>query len=93
MVLPVKQEDFAMRDYALHRAEASEATGSLSLLWTLLRNWRARRAVARLEAFDDFLLRDIGVTRADIRWAAGLPLSVNAALELEERATRRRRGR
>ena len=82
-----------MRDYALHRAEASEATGSLSLRWGLIRNWRARRAVARLDALDDFLLHDIGVTRADVLWAAGLPLSVNAALELEERATRRRRGR
>lgn len=82
-----------MRDYALHRAEASEATGRLSLLWGLIRNWRARRAVGRLDALDDFLLQDIGVTRTEVRWAAGLPLSVNAALELEERATRRRRGR
>lgn len=80
-----------MRDYALHRAAASEATGSLSLLWNLVRNWRAKRAVGRLDALDDFLLHDIGVTRADVRWAAGLPLTVNAALELEERATRRRR--
>ncbi|WP_374333679.1 DUF1127 domain-containing protein [Aestuariivirga sp.] len=82
-----------MRDYALSRAKAAEATGSLSLLWQLVRNWRARRAVQRLDALDDFLLQDIGVTRADVRWASGLPLSVNAALELEERATRRRRGR
>lgn len=82
-----------MRDYALSRAEAAEATGSLSLLWSLIRNWRARRAVDRLDALDDHLLHDIGVTRSDLRWASGLPLSVNAALELEERATRRRRGR
>lgn len=82
-----------MRDYALSRAAAAEATGRLSLLWSFIRNWRARRAVERLDALDDFLLRDIGVTRADVRWASGLPLSVNAALELEERAVRRRRGR
>lgn len=80
-----------MEDYALHRAEAAEATGSLALLWNLLRNWGARRAVARLDALDDLLLDDIGVTRPEVRWAAGLPLSVNAALELEERANRRRR--
>ena len=82
-----------MRDYALSRAEAAEATGSLSLLWRFIRNWRARRAVVRLDALDDYLLHDIGVPRAELRWASGLPLTVNAALELEERATRRRRGR
>ena len=82
-----------MRDYALSRAEAAEATGSLSLLWRFIRNWRARCAVVRLDALDDYLLHDIGVTRDEVRWASGLPLTVNAALELEERATRRRRGR
>ena len=82
-----------MRDYALNRAAAAESTGSLSLLWGVIRNWRARRSVARLDALDEHLLRDIGVTRSEVRWAAGLPLSVNAALELEERAARRRRGR
>ena len=58
-----------MRDYALSRAEAAEATGSLSLLWRVIRNWRARRAVERLDALDDYLLNDIGVTRADVRAA------------------------
>jgi uncharacterized protein YjiS (DUF1127 family) len=80
---------------ATWRANAStaEATGSLSLLWRFIRNWRARRAVVRLDALDDYLLHDIGVPRAEVRWASGLPLTVNAALELEGRATRRRRGR
>ena len=51
----------------------------------------ARRVAAR--TLDEYLLRDIGVTRAEVRWAAGLPLTVNAALALEERSQLRRNGR
>jgi uncharacterized protein YjiS (DUF1127 family) len=80
-----------MRDYALSRAEAAEATGSGSIFGQLIRNWRARRAVARMDRLDDHMLRDIGVTREDLRWAAGLPLTVNAALAMEERARAARR--
>lgn len=79
-----------MRDYAMTRAQSAEATGAASILSRLIRNWRARRAVTKLESFDDYMLRDIGVTRADVIWASSLPLSQNAALELEERAQQRR---
>lgn len=75
-----------MRDYALHRAEGVEMAGPGALLRRLIGNWRARRAVAQLDRLDDFLLRDIGVTRRDVLWAAELPLTCNAALALEERA-------
>lgn len=80
-----------MRDYALRRAEAVEMAGPVALLRRLIGNWRARRAVARLDRLDDFLLRDIGVSRRDVRWAADLPLTCNATLALEERARERRR--
>ncbi len=81
-----------MRDYALNLAASAEATGSHALLWDLIRNWRSRRAVSRLDRLDDHLLRDIGVTREELRWATRLPLSRNAALELDDLARRRRRG-
>lgn len=80
-----------MRNHALNRAEAVEMAGPGALLRRLIGNWRARRAVAGLDRLDDFLLRDIGVTRRDVRWAAELPLSHNAALALEERARALRR--
>ena len=80
-----------MRDYALNRAESFGEAKGTSFLGRILRNWRARQAVTRLDTYDDFLLRDIGVTRDDIRWAAGLPLTRNAALALEERSVRQRR--
>jgi uncharacterized protein YjiS (DUF1127 family) len=87
------QGGFAMRDYALSRAQSAEAAGSASILGSLIRNWRARRAVGRLDLLDDRMLRDIGLTREDLRWASGLPLSVNAALAMEQRSTNRERSR
>jgi hypothetical protein len=78
-----------MRDYVLSRAIAVGEAGGWSVS-RLLRRWRARRAVRKLAAFDDYILADIGVTRCDLRWAAGLPLTVNAAIALEERAWQKR---
>ena len=80
-----------MRDYALSHAISFESAGATSLLGRIIRNWRARRAVARLDTYDDYMLRDIGVARGDVMWAAGLPLTVNAAVALEERSRQRRR--
>jgi uncharacterized protein YjiS (DUF1127 family) len=84
-------EDCVMREYALSRAES---LGELSTSWLsrVYRNWKARRRIAQFEHFDDFLLADIGVTRDEVRWASSLPLSINAALALEDRAFRRRKG-
>jgi uncharacterized protein YjiS (DUF1127 family) len=79
-----------MRDYALNRAISIGETGT-SLFRRLLRNWRAKRNVIKLENLDDHMLSDLGVTRAEVQWAAGLPLTVNAALALEDRAFRRRK--
>ncbi|WP_095588507.1 DUF1127 domain-containing protein [Actibacterium ureilyticum] len=63
------------------------------LVDTLRRRLRARaqhrqnRAAFRnLLSKDDAILRDIGVTRADVERAAGLPLSQNAAQELRRMA-------
>jgi uncharacterized protein YjiS (DUF1127 family) len=92
MVFPQMKETCVMRDYALNEAVFRGEIGSpwLARLW---RNWKSRRAIAGLEKLDDRLLRDIGLTRADLHWATGLPLSENAALALEERQRRAGRGR
>lgn len=42
-----------------------------------------RAAFQHLVTLDDGILDDIGVTRSDVKWASQLPLSQNAALELE----------
>lgn len=82
-----------MRDYALnHSLSHSELPGT-TFVSRLIRNWRARRAVRQLIELDDRMLRDIGVSRNDVEWAAGVALTINAALALEERSSRARRRR
>ena len=79
-----------MRDYVLSRAIAAGEMGGWSVT-RFLRRWQTRRTIRKLEEFDDHLLADVGVTRCDLRWASGLPLTVNAAIALEERAWQKRR--
>jgi uncharacterized protein YjiS (DUF1127 family) len=50
-----------------------------------IENLQSRRAVRKLLTLDDHLLHDAGTSRADVAWAAQLPLSVNAGWALEER--------
>ena len=79
-----------MRDYALNRAISLGEYGAVSFISRIWRNWKARRRIVNLSNYDDHMLRDIGVSRSEVEWAAGLPLTVNAALALEERAFRTR---
>jgi uncharacterized protein YjiS (DUF1127 family) len=74
----------------LNRAISLEEGNGFSLISRVWRNWQARRRVTDLSNYDDYMLKDIGVTRDEIQWAARLPLTVNAALALEERAFQRR---
>ena len=78
-----------MRDYVLSRAIAAGEMGGWSVS-RFLRRWRARRSIRKLTEFDDYMLADIGMNGCDLRWAAGLPLTVNAAIALEERAWQKR---
>ncbi len=47
-----------------------------------------RSAFLTLTGLDDATLRDIGLARADVEWAAQLPLDVNAARALQARKRR-----
>lgn len=50
--------------------------------------WRQRRedraALVSLLGKEDWVFRDMGVTRGDVEWASRLPLHVNAARELDK---------
>ena len=78
-----------MRDYALNHALAAESIGT-SLL-TLFRNWQVRRELAKLEHSNDHVLKGMGVTYGDVRWALQLPLRDNPRLALENLRFRRSR--
>jgi len=80
-----------MREWTLNQAIMIGEYPKLPNWRLWLRHLFARRDVFALRNLDDRMLTDIGVTRADVDWAARLPLKVNASLALQERA--RRRGR
>jgi uncharacterized protein YjiS (DUF1127 family) len=84
-------EDCVMRDYVLSRAIFDDRIGNRSLFSRLFHNWKARREVVELAGLDDFMLADIGVSRADVEWAAHLPLTTDATEALEEKITLRQR--
>lgn len=52
--------------------------------------WANRRAVHRLATFDDRMLSDIAVSRADIDWALSQPWHVDPSLALSRRVEGRR---
>jgi uncharacterized protein YjiS (DUF1127 family) len=59
----------------------------------LVRSFRHRRQVAKLLAWDDRGLEDIGVTRADVQLALGLPASEDPSFRLRMWALERRSAR
>jgi len=59
----------------------------------LARSFRHRRQVAKLLAWDDRGLQDIGVTRADVQLALGLPASEDPSFQLRMWALERRSAR
>ncbi|MCO5133007.1 MAG: DUF1127 domain-containing protein [Phyllobacteriaceae bacterium] len=69
---------------------AQTIIGAFSRLSMAIRIRRQRKldrsAVQYMLGLEDHMLRDIGLTRGDVEWANRLPLSVNAAVELELRS-------
>lgn len=80
-----------MSDRVAEQSQAIQGGQFLARLSTIYQNWKARRAVLKLQDRDDHLLEDIGVTREEIAWAAQLPLTDNAARRLEDVSYRRRK--
>jgi uncharacterized protein YjiS (DUF1127 family) len=61
-----------MREFALHQARTRQMTFAGSPIARLLAHWTARRVARQLQTYDDHMLRDIGLTRGDLRqWERG----------------------
>ena len=80
-----------MTDRAISQTNTRRIASPRFTLSAIYRNWKARRQVKKLQDRDDRILDDIGVTRDEIAWASHLPLSANAADELDRVAYRRRK--
>jgi hypothetical protein len=62
----------------------------VEILGTAFERWSNRRAIYKLARLEDRILRDIGVTRADVEWALSLPAEVDVSIALNDLVQRRR---
>ena len=72
-----------MREYIANEARSRLSAFSFSTLRQLVRNWRCKRQLRKLHVLDDYQLKDIGLTRSQLRQISGLPLSVDPIWEAD----------
>jgi len=80
-----------MRDYILNEAAFRDRTFAFPRLQRFVRNWFSRRYLRKLEQFDDYMLSDIGLTRADLHYGQTLPYDVDPIAELSRQCAVRGR--
>lgn len=73
------------------RSRLSESlNAAVRLLSDFLEARHGRREVARLARYDDIMLADIGIARADVEWALMQPWDADPSLALAMRVNRRK---
>tara|TARA_R110002020_G_scaffold50844_11_gene144001 strand:- start:7679 stop:8026 length:348 start_codon:yes stop_codon:yes gene_type:complete len=77
-------------EFATDSRKAGLAARVGTALAGLLRAYRGRRSLRTLIEADDRMLRDIGVTRDDVRWALQAPAGQDPSSLLRIRAVSRR---
>lgn len=78
-----------MRDYILSQAQSRETLGFVATAKRVVRNWKHHRALSQLLKLDDYLLRDMGLSRSLLEHLAALPLTVDVDWE-QERVLRKK---
>jgi uncharacterized protein YjiS (DUF1127 family) len=74
-----------MRDYVLNQAEGQFHGSLFGNLRRYVHNWTRRRMLRSVEELDDYLLRDIGLTRSAVESVLDLPLVYDPVVELHRR--------
>ena len=72
-----------MRDYVLTQSLSRQASGRLTVVARLFRNWKHHRDMEKLLKLDDYLLCDMGLSRGLLLHLSHLPLSVDVDWERE----------
>jgi uncharacterized protein YjiS (DUF1127 family) len=72
-----------MRDYVLTEAQSRQVYGRWTVVVRIIRNWKHHRDLAKLLRQEDYLLRDIGLTRDVVCHLLDLPLTVDVDWERE----------
>jgi uncharacterized protein YjiS (DUF1127 family) len=72
-----------MRDYILSQSQSRQAFGLVATAERIVRNWKHHRELERLLKLDDYLLRDIGLTRVLVLHLLALPLTIDVDWERE----------
>ena len=70
-------------------SEAGLLGDVVTTVYRFVRAWQNRRALTSLTQFDDHMLADIGLTRADVRETLELPFTHDLGRELQFRAARK----
>jgi uncharacterized protein YjiS (DUF1127 family) len=72
-----------MRDYVLTQSQSRQGFGCLTVVARMVRNWKHHRDLEKLLKLDDYLLRDMGLTRDVVLHLTSLPLTVDVDWERE----------
>ena len=80
-----------MRDFCRHEASSRMAYGRWTWLARVLGNWRMCSDLRRIQKFNDYQLRDIGLVREDLAFLLSRPLGSDICWELERRQLLRSR--
>ena len=75
--------ELKMRDYVLSEAQSRQAFGLVAVVRRMVRNWKHHRDLHKLLKLDDYLLRDMGLTRPLLQHLADLPLTTEVDWERE----------